>query len=115
VHDERSRRLGSGLVEEFEAMLRVITRRLGDGYRLELHGMLGGEWVRLLEGHWRAIVADAPLAAITLVFTDVEFIDADGEALVQRMADAGVEFVVSGCLNRYVIEKLQPNAAATKE
>ena len=67
-------------------MLRVITRRLGDGYRLELHGMLGGEWVRLLEGHWRAIVADA-----------------------------GVEFVVSGCLNRYVIEKLQPNAAATKE
>jgi len=96
-------------------MLRVITRRLGDSYRLELHGILGGEWVRLLEQHWRAIAADAPSSAITLAFTDVEFIDADGEALLRRMVDAGVEFVVSGCLNRYVIEKLQPNAAETKQ
>jgi hypothetical protein len=96
-------------------MLRVITRRIGDSYRLELHGMLGGEWVRLLEQHWRAITADAPSAAITLAFTDVEFIDADGEVLLQRMGDAGVVFVVSGCLNRYVIEKLQPNGAATKQ
>ena len=38
-------------------MLRVITVKRGDGYRLELHGMLGGEWVPLLEEHWRAILA----------------------------------------------------------
>ncbi len=96
-------------------MLRVITTYLADGYRLELHGILGGEWVRLLEQHWRAILAQAPGTAITLALTDVEFIDADGEALLRRMADGGVVFVVSGCLNRYVIGKLQPNAAATGE
>jgi hypothetical protein len=42
---------------------------------------------------------------------DVEFIDADGEALLRRMADQGVVFEVSGCLNRYVIEKLQLDVA----
>ncbi len=96
-------------------MLRVITTQLGNGYRLELHGMLGGEWVRLLEQHWRAILAAAPSAAITLALVDVEFIDADGEALLRRMAQSGVVFAVSGCLNRYVIQKLQANAAATTE
>ncbi len=96
-------------------MLRVITTRLADGYRLELHGILGGEWVRLLEQHWRAILARAPGAPITLALRDVEFIDADGEALLRQMADNGVVFVVSGCLNRYVIEKLQSNAATTGE
>jgi hypothetical protein len=96
-------------------MLRVITMQLADDYRLELHGVLGGEWVRLLEQHWRALVAAAPSAAITLALADVEFIDADGEALLRRMAAGGVVFVVSGCLNRYVIERLQANVAATTE
>jgi hypothetical protein len=95
-------------------MLRVITRQLGDGYRLELHGLLGGEWVRLLEQHWRAILADMPSAAVTVALQDVGFIDADGEALLRRMADQGVVFTVSGCLNRYVVEKLQLDAATTK-
>jgi hypothetical protein len=29
------------------------------------------------------------------------------------MADAGVRFVVAGCMNRYVVDKLQANACAT--
>ena len=96
-------------------MLRVITRQLGNSYRLELHGMLGGEWVRLLEEHWRAILADRPSATVTVVLSDVEFIDPEGEGLLRRMADGGVVFVVSGCMNRYVIEKLHPSNGATKD
>lgn len=93
-------------------MLRVITLRRGDGYRLELHGMLGGEWVPLLEQHWRAIV-DGASARVTIVLSNVDFIDPDGERLLQRMADAGVRFVVAGCMNRYVVDRLQANACAT--
>jgi hypothetical protein len=96
-------------------MLRVITQQLGDSCRLELHGLLGGEWVRLLEQRWRTIVTDVPSATVTVVLSDVEFIDADGERLLRRMADGGVSFVVSGCMNRYVIEKLQPNSRANHE
>jgi hypothetical protein len=94
-------------------MLRVITSRRRDGYALELHGMLGGEWVPLLERHWCAIADAAAGANVTVVLSNVDFIDADGERLLQRMAGAGVRFVVSGCMNRYVVERLQPNARAT--
>ena len=96
-------------------MLRVITRQLGDDCRLELYGMLGGEWVRLLEEHWRAILADLPSATVTVVLSDVEFVDPEGEGLLRRMADGGVAFVVSGCMNRYVIEKVRPSTHAATD
>ena len=95
-------------------MLRVITVKRGRVYRLELHGMLGGEWVPLLEQHWRAIVEGGAAARVTVVLSNVDFIDPDGERLLQRMVDAGVRFVVSGCMNRYLVDKLLANARATK-
>jgi hypothetical protein len=93
-------------------MLRVITERQADGYRLDLHGTLGGEWVAVLERHWRSVMDDAPSAKVTLVLSNVDFIDPDGEQLLERMAAADVEFVVAGCLNRYVIDSLKPGAPA---
>jgi hypothetical protein len=95
-------------------MLRVITKREAAGYRLELHGTLGGPWVQVLDQHWRSILDTAPDVAVTVVLSSVDFIDAAGERLLQRMADGGVDFVVSGCLNRYVIEHLRPAVGATK-
>jgi hypothetical protein len=95
-------------------MLRVITARHGDRYRLDLHGVLGGEWVPLLEQHWRSLVRALPSAKVTLVLSNVEFIDPDGERLLQRLADDGVEFVVAGCMNRYVIENLKPGVRAAE-
>ena len=56
-------------------MLRVITERQGDRYRLDLHGTLGGEWVAVLEQHWRSIKDDVPSAKVTLVLSNVDFID----------------------------------------
>ena len=89
-------------------MLRVITDRQGDVHRLELQGMLGGEWVPLLERIWRKVLDDVPGGRVTLVLSDVDFIDADGERLLRRMAESGVQFEVSGCMNRYVVENLRP-------
>ena len=93
-------------------MLRVITERQGDRYRLDLHGTVGGEWVKVLEQHWRAITDDVPSAKVTVVLSNVDFIDPDGEQLLQRMADNDVAFVVAGCMNRYVIDSLKPPVAA---
>jgi hypothetical protein len=64
---------------------------------------------------WRAILADLPSATVTVILSDVEFIDPEGEGLLRRMADGGVAFEVSGCMNRYVIEKLHPGTSATKD
>jgi hypothetical protein len=95
-------------------MLRVITERQGDCYRLELHGTLGSEWVAVLEQHWRSIMDGAPSAKVTLVLANVDFIDPDGEQLLRRMADDDVEFVVAGCMNRYVIDCLKPGVPAAE-
>ena len=95
-------------------MLRVITERQGDRYRLDLHGTLGREWVSLLEQHWRSILDDVPSAKLTLVLSNVDFIDPDGEQLLQRMADGDVEFVVAGCMNRYVIDSLKAGVPAAE-
>jgi hypothetical protein len=95
-------------------MLRVITERHGDNYSLDLHGVLGGEWVPLLEQHWHSILGTLPSASVTLVLSNVDFIDSDGERLLQRMAEDGVDFVVAGCMNRYVIENLKPNIHAAR-
>ncbi len=89
-------------------MLRVITRTWGNTFRLELHGLLGGDWVPLLEQHWRAIVHHHPSAKMTVVLSDVDFIDSQGEQLLRRMAASGVRFVASGCMNRHLVETLQP-------
>ena len=96
-------------------MLRVVIEQLADTYRVDLHGRLGGEWVPLLELHWRSIVNGhrAP-PKVTVVLSDVDFIDADGARLLRRMADEGAEFVVSGCMNRYVIETLHTDVRTTK-
>jgi hypothetical protein len=93
---------------ESASMLRVITERQGDRYRFDLHGTLGGEWVGVLEQHWRSIMDHVPSAKVTLALSNVDFIDPDGEQLLQRMADEDVEFVVAGCMNRYVIDRLKP-------
>ena len=95
-------------------MLRVITERQGDSYRLDLHGTLGGEWVGVLEQHWRAIMDAVPSAKVTVVLSNVDFIDPDGEQLLQRMADDEIEFVVAGCMNRYVIDSLKPGLRAAE-
>jgi len=95
-------------------MLRVITERQGDRFCLDLHGTLGGDWVAVLEQHWRAIVAEVPVARITLVLSNVDFIDSAGERLLHRMADGDVEFVAAGCMNRYVIDRLRPGASAAR-
>lgn len=95
-------------------MLRVITKQFGNTVRLELHGLLGGDWVPLLEEHWRAIVRDLPHARVTAVLSEVDFIDIEGERLIQRMAEKGVRFTATGCMNRYVVEKLNAHTGETK-
>jgi len=94
--------------------LRVTTRQHGNTYTFELSGVLGGEWVPMLEQHWRSTINGSRPAAVIVVLSDVDFIDGAGEQLLQTMADAGAEFVVSGCMNRYVIDNLQHPIAAQR-
>ncbi|HEY2151355.1 MAG TPA: hypothetical protein VGH34_11120 [Vicinamibacterales bacterium] len=87
-------------------MLRIITERSGNAYRVELHGSLTGDSIAILEGRWRAIRDAAPSALVRVGVSNVVFIDADGEQLLRRMALSGVELDGAGVMNRYVIERV---------
>ena len=87
-------------------MLRIITEQSGDVYRVELHGSLTKESVAVLERHWRDIRDAAPSALVRVGVSHVVFIDADGEQLLRRLAQRGVDFDGAGVMNRYAIEKV---------
>ena len=87
-------------------MLRIIADRQGPAHRLHLHGTLAGEWIDVLERYWHAVARNGPAVPITVVMSDVTFIDPAAEPLLRRMADAGVEFQGAGIMNRYVIDKI---------
>ena len=87
-------------------MFRIITEQIGSTYRFELHGRLAGDWVDVLGWHWREVLDADPAALVTVGLSNVEFIDADGEQLLRRLAQRGVEFDGDGCMNRYVIDKI---------
>jgi hypothetical protein len=88
------------------AMLRIITKQQGTVYRLELHGTIAGQWIAVLERHWRDIVNTVPSANIAVGLSNVVFIDRDGEELLRRMVERGVNLDGAGLMNRYVIEKI---------
>ena len=87
-------------------MLRIITEQRGHTFLLDLHGTVADEGVGVLERHWLSILDEAPSAIVTVGLSNVGFIDPDGEQVLRRMAECGVEFDVAGCMNRYVIEKI---------
>jgi Uncharacterized conserved protein len=47
-------------------MLRIISKQQGTTYRLELHGTVAGEWIAVLEHHWRDILYAVPSATIAV-------------------------------------------------
>lgn len=88
-------------------MLRIITEQRGHTFHLDLHGTLDDEGVGILERHWRGIVEKVPSTFVTVGLSNVGFIDTHGGRLLRRMAQCGVEFNAAGCMNRYVIERIE--------
>ncbi|MEP7310701.1 MAG: hypothetical protein ABJA98_34815 [Acidobacteriota bacterium] len=62
--------------------------------------------IGVIEGHWLSILDQAPSVVVTVGLSNVGFVDPDGERLLRRMAECGVEFDGTGCTSRYVIEKI---------
>jgi hypothetical protein len=87
-------------------MLRIISKQQETTYRLELHGTIAGEWIAVLEHHWRDILNAAPSATIAVGLSNVVFIDREGEELLRQMAERGVRLDGAGLMNRYVIGKI---------
>jgi len=92
-------------------MLRIVTDQQGDLCRVTLHGKIAGEWVPVLDRFWQRLAESVPSPRMTAVLSDVSFIDADGERLLERMSRQGVRLVASGCMNRHLVEQIQGRTA----
>ncbi|MBP7620436.1 MAG: anti-sigma factor antagonist [Gemmatimonadales bacterium] len=88
-------------------MLRIETKRRRNDYTLSLWGSLAGQWVTLLDDHWRRLLKANGAAKVTIVLSDVSFIDNAGEQLLEQMLRGGVRFVLTGCMNRFVVDRVR--------
>jgi hypothetical protein len=85
-------------------MLKITMHSEADHTRFLLEGRLVGEWVRELERCWLA-VAESPLG-IRIEFTDVSFIDEQGQALLARMAAAGAALIAEDVQMKAIVEEI---------
>ena len=88
-------------------MLRVVTEQHGDAWTISLHGRLADAWVELVEGHWQSLLDAVSPANVTVLLSDVSFIDAEGERLLERMWRRGTGLEASGCMNRHLIDTIR--------
>jgi ABC-type transporter Mla MlaB component len=93
-------------------MLRIDIEQHGDDFLVALHGSIAGDWVPLLERHWRSITEKVPTASVSMSLSDVSFVDAAGVRLLDEMARAGVRFEASGCMNRHLVDMVEGRLAA---
>ena len=71
---------------------------------LGLEGKLAGPWVKELELYWRA--ATQQIYPVRADLSAVTFIDEEGKGLLGRMHRDGAELVTTGCLNKFIVERI---------
>jgi copper chaperone CopZ len=84
-------------------MLRITTKIDASKTTLELEGKLAGAWVDELERCWREI---DPARAVKVSLEAVTFIDDDGKRLLARLHQSGAELIVSGCMNKSIVQQI---------
>jgi len=72
-------------------MLKITLHDSSGEFRLSLEGRLAGEWVRELELCWQTASSTTEGRRTVVDLTDVDYVDAAGEALLGEMHRAGVE------------------------
>ena len=86
-------------------MLRITTQHETEGLRLVLEGRLAGPWLNELEQSWRTVKNSMTVRHI-VDLTGVTYIEEQGTTLLNRMWQEGAEFIVTGCCNKLLIERI---------
>ena len=86
-------------------MLKITTQQERGALRLILEGRLAGPWLNELEQSWRSI-KDSMTVRHIVDLTSVTYIEAQGAMLLNRMWQEGAEFIVTGCCNTPLIERI---------
>jgi ABC-type transporter Mla MlaB component len=73
---------------------------------LVLQGKLVGPWVTELEKCWYGALATNPSRTMLVDLADVNFIDAEGRALLARMRAKGARLLSAGVLINAIVDEI---------
>lgn len=86
-------------------MLKITTKHEPKVIQLVLEGRLAGPWLNELEQSWDSI--KDPMTVRHIVdLTGVTYIEEQGMTLLNRMWHDGAEFIVTGCCNKPLVERI---------
>jgi ABC-type transporter Mla MlaB component len=76
-----------------------------------LQGKLVGPWVTELEKCWHGAWATNPSRTMLVDLADVNFIDAEGKALLTRMREKGARLLSAGVLINAIVDQIDAEHA----
>jgi ABC-type transporter Mla MlaB component len=86
-------------------MLKITLHDTASEFRLRLEGKLAGLWVGELGQCWQTAASTTVGRKTVVDLREVDFVDADGEALLCRMRQAGVKFLAATPLIRDIVTR----------
>jgi ABC-type transporter Mla MlaB component len=94
-------------------MLRFSYYRTDAGEQWDLFGQLSGQWVGELRSVWRRIRAHTSRTHAVVNLSEVTFIDAAGEQLLEEIQSDGTDLVVAAVGHKDPIASLKANSTGT--
>jgi hypothetical protein len=98
-------------------MLKITLHDSSEELRLKLEGKLGGPWVGELRQCWRTAASTTHNRHTVLDLRDVDFVDPEGQALLEEMHRQGVRLLaVTPLIQALILEiSRQPGCATVEE
>lgn len=97
-------------------MLKITLQGSAGDLRFRLEGRLCGPWVAELRRSWAAAISNIPARPPVVDLREVDFVDAEGAALLGEMHGAGADLVAETPLIRALVEEIaHPRQCATVE
>ncbi|MGO9109189.1 MAG: STAS domain-containing protein [Thermoguttaceae bacterium] len=87
-------------------MLRITVHENPQSLTFQLEGALTGPWLRELETCWRNALDGQHKPVLRIDLTEVDFIDAAGQACLASLQRQGAEFVAPDCLTKAVVAEI---------
>lgn len=88
-------------------MLKITIEKIGEITKFKLEGKLAGPWVAEFERSWQSVNANCRGECIAVDLSEVTYVGADGQKLLEQMYRQGVHLNASGVMTRSIIEQIE--------